>query len=81
MPAPSDRGTKPEHGDIIVVREQHSAPTWTLLRHPDPKQLSFQRREEALSAARSIARESAVDLWSSQDGAHRLLESYRPKSD
>jgi hypothetical protein len=84
MPDQSDRGTthgQPVHGDIVIVREQHSAPSWTLLRHPGPRQLSFQTREDALNATQSIARESAVNLWSSQDGAYRLLESYRRESD
>jgi hypothetical protein len=67
----------PRDGDVVVTRGSTPAVTYTVRQVPGVVQFHASARDEVMQLARGFARRSAVDLWSSEDGTHRLLESYR----
>lgn len=71
-------GALPRSGDVVVVREKDSAIRYTVRQLPATVQrLGASSRDEAIRLARGFAQSQGVDLWHSEEGAYRLLESYR----
>jgi hypothetical protein len=71
-------GALPRSGDVVVVREKHSAVRYTIRQLPATvQQLGASSRDEAIRLARGFAQRHGVDLWHSEDGTYRLLEAYR----
>ena len=75
----SDAG-QPRDGDVIVSRESGAGGKYTLRQVPGDVQLHASVRDEAIRLARAFAVKAAVDLWSTDDGRHRLLEAHRKES-
>jgi hypothetical protein len=79
LPSPP-AGSAPQDGDVIVTRESRSAVRYTVRQHPGTVQFSASPRDEAVRLARSFAQKQAVDVWYADNGTHRLLEAYRPRT-
>jgi hypothetical protein len=52
---------------------------YTLRQLPGIVQFGAAGRDEAVRLARGFGQRYAVDVWYSEAGAYRLLESYRPR--
>lgn len=70
----------PRDGDLVVTRESPSTVHYTVRQYPGKVQFSASPRDEAVRLARSFAATHAVDVWYSEEGTHRLLEAYRPRT-
>ena len=76
--AHSTAGALPRSGDVVVVPEKDSTIRYTVRQLPATvQQLGASSRDEAIRLARGFAQSQGVDLWHSEEGAYRLLESYR----
>jgi hypothetical protein len=73
-------GAGPHDGDVVVTRESRSEVRYSVRQHPGSAQFSAAVRDEAVRLARSFAQKHAVDVWYSENGTHRLLEVYRPRT-
>jgi hypothetical protein len=71
---------QPRDGDVIVSRESGAGGKYTVRQVPGDVQLHASVRDEAIRLARGFAVTAAVDLWSADDGRHRLLEAHRKGS-
>jgi hypothetical protein len=70
----------PQNGDVVVTREAHSRVHYTVRQYPGIVQFSTGALDDAVRLARGFARRHAVDVWYSEAGASRLLETCRPRS-
>lgn len=70
----------PRDGDVIVSRESGAGGKYAIRQAPGDVQLHASVRDEAIRLARGFAVKAAVDLWYTDDGPHRLLESHRKGS-
>ena len=76
LPAPNN----PQHGDVVIVKEDGDLATGYTIRHWHAKpQLYCPSRHEALGCASAFARQQAVDVWQGDGDAYTLLERYRPR--
>ena len=71
---------QPRDGDVIVSRESRPGGKYAVRQVPGDVQFHASVRDEAIRLARGFAVKAAVDLWYADDGAHRLLETYRKGS-
>jgi hypothetical protein len=71
---------QPRDGDVIVSRESRPGGKYAVRQVPGDVQFHASLRDEAIRLARGFAVKAAVDLWYADDGAHRLLETYRKGS-
>ncbi|MGE5243039.1 MAG: hypothetical protein ACM3SQ_02290 [Betaproteobacteria bacterium] len=72
-------GPVAQDGDIVVTRDPRAAARYSVRQLPGIVQFSASR-DEAVRLARSFARLHAVDVWYSEKGTHRLLETYRTQT-
>jgi hypothetical protein len=71
---------QPHDGDVIVSRESGPGGKYSVRQVPGDVQFHASVRDEAIRLARGFAVRAALDLWYGDDGAYRLLESYRKGS-
>ena len=57
----------PQPGDVVIEREEHSAPTWVLGPCDHPKQIRCSTYDEALERAKSYSRKESVDVFYTED--------------
>lgn len=69
----------PRDGDVIVACETRPAVIFTVRQVPGDVQFYAFSRDDAMRLARGFAQKTAVDLWSDDDGAFRLMEAHRPR--
>lgn len=83
MHAPTDDAAEiaavPQQGDLVVTRESKAAIRYTVRQVPGVAQFTASVRDEALRYVRAFAKKQAVDIWYSEKGACRLLETYRAR--
>jgi hypothetical protein len=70
----------PQDGDFIVTRETKSIVRYSVRQLPGDVQFSASFPEEAVRIARVLARKQGVNLWYSENGSARLLQTYRGQS-
>ena len=73
------RDLLPREGDLVVAFERQPVDRFTVRQHPAHPQLCTASRDEAIRQARAFAESHGVDLWFSEPGGFRLLESYRAR--
>lgn len=69
----------PQNGDIVVTREARPPVHYNVGKFPVAVQFSLSSRDEALHLAKGFAEKHGVDVWYSENGIGRLLETYRPR--
>lgn len=78
MPHPTVAETsRPEDGDLILVRETPSSERCGVRQLPGGVQLTAATKEDALKLARSFATAKKVNIWSADGEAVALFETYR----
>ena len=70
-------GLSPRDGDVVITREIHSRIHYTVRQLPGSVQFSAPLRNEAERLARGFGKKHTVDVWYSDAGTYRLLETYR----
>jgi hypothetical protein len=78
--ARSVSGAGPREGDVLVERDGRR-PVYTVRRVPAPSQLRFKSRQAALQVGSAFGRTHGVDLWTSDDGVWRPIETFRGHGD
>jgi hypothetical protein len=77
VPPPVAEPQAPRPGDLVVTREARSAVRYSVREVPGEPQITLASRDETLRLARGFARDRGVDLWYSEGGETRRLDTRR----
>ena len=80
LDAEAIRRSRPQTGDVVVMREPGSPVRYSIRQLPADARVSTSSQELAIGLARMFAELQGVDVWGGEDHSTvRLLDAYRPQ--